>query len=231
MSVTPCNARSKAWAWTSPTKTSPSSRRSNRNGRRNRPETNRKPRHGRRPSNRPRSPCRRSASHGTSWIRRSWRWPRTASPPGIPNSRGTSSWATRHGMSRPAATSRTGSSARPPPTRHCATSSTPSCETTTGRARKPRSRTVRRHPSQAGRRRQRSRNPRRPKPSRRDPQQQTQPRTNAPKPDGKAQKPKPIRSKKALLERFKTRLNENLAEQKNHMPPTQNRDRTPRKGR
>lgn len=40
-------------------------------------------------------------------------------------------------------------------------------------------------------------------------------------------KPKPIRSKKALLERFKTRLNENLAEQKNHMPPTQNRDRTP----
>ncbi|KAB6788238.1 PcfB family protein, partial [Bifidobacterium longum] len=45
------------------------------------------------------------------------------------------------------------------------------------------------------------------------------------------QKPKPIRSKKALLERFKTRLNENLAEQKNHMPPTQNRDRTPRKGR
>ena len=38
-------------------------------------------------------------------------------------------------------------------------------------------------------------------------------------------------AKKALLERFKTRLNENLAEQKNHMPPTQNRDRTPRKGR
>lgn len=64
-----------------------------------------------------------------------------------------------------------------------------------------------------------------------DPQQQTQPRTNAPKPDGKEQKPKSIRSKKALLERFKTRLNENLAEQKNHMPPTQNRDRTPRKGR
>ena len=64
-----------------------------------------------------------------------------------------------------------------------------------------------------------------------DPQQQTQPRTNAPKPDGKEQKPKPIRSKKALLERFKTRLNENLTEQKNHMPPTQNRDRTPRKGR
>ena len=64
-----------------------------------------------------------------------------------------------------------------------------------------------------------------------DPQQQTQHRTNAPKPDGKEQKPKPIRSKKALLERFKTRLNENLTEQKNHMPPTQNRDRTPRKGR
>ena len=47
----------------------------------------------------------------------------------------------------------------------------------------------------------------------------------------KEQKPKPIRSKKALLERFKTRLNENLTEQKNHMTPTQNRDRTPRKGR
>ncbi|KAB6798180.1 DUF3801 domain-containing protein [Bifidobacterium longum] len=61
--------------------------------------------------------------------------------------------------------------------------------------------------------------------------QQTPERTNAPKPAGKEQKPKPIRSKKALLERFKTRLNENLAEQKNHMPPTQNRDRTPRKGR
>lgn len=64
-----------------------------------------------------------------------------------------------------------------------------------------------------------------------DPQQQTQARTNDPKPAGKERKPKPIRSKKALLERFKTRLNENLAEQKNHMPPTQNRDRTPRKGR
>ena len=62
-----------------------------------------------------------------------------------------------------------------------------------------------------------------------DPQQQTQARTNGPKPAGKEQKP--IRSKKALLERFKTRLNESLAEQKNHMPPTQNRDRTPRKGR
>ena len=61
--------------------------------------------------------------------------------------------------------------------------------------------------------------------------QQTQARADNPRPAGKEQKPKPIRSKKALLERFKTRLNENLAEQKNHMPPTQNRDRTPRKGR
>lgn len=61
--------------------------------------------------------------------------------------------------------------------------------------------------------------------------QQTQARADNPRPDGKEQKPKPIRSKKALLERFKTRLNENLAEQKNHMPPIQNRDRTPRKGR
>ena len=61
--------------------------------------------------------------------------------------------------------------------------------------------------------------------------QQTQARTNVPKPAGKERKPKPIRSKKALLERFKTRLNENLAERKNHMPPAQNRDRTPRKGR
>ena len=60
--------------------------------------------------------------------------------------------------------------------------------------------------------------------------QQTQARADNPRPAGK-RKPKPIRSKKALLERFKTRLNENLAEQKNHMPPTQNRDRTPRKGR
>lgn len=59
--------------------------------------------------------------------------------------------------------------------------------------------------------------------------QQTQARADNPKPAGKERKP--IRSKKALLERFKTRLNENLAEQKNHMPPTQNRDRTPRKGR
>ena len=62
-------------------------------------------------------------------------------------------------------------------------------------------------------------------------QQQTQARADNPRPAGKERKPKPIRSKKALLERFKTRLNENLAEQKNHMPPTQNRDRTPRKGR
>lgn len=61
--------------------------------------------------------------------------------------------------------------------------------------------------------------------------QQIQARADNPRPAGKAQKPKPIRSKKALLERFKTRLNENLAEQKNHMPPTQNRNRTPRKGR
>ena len=62
-------------------------------------------------------------------------------------------------------------------------------------------------------------------------QQQTQTGTTGPKPAVKERKPKPIRSKKTLLERFKTRLNENLAEQKNHMPPTQNRDRTPRKGR
>lgn len=61
--------------------------------------------------------------------------------------------------------------------------------------------------------------------------QQTQTRAGNPSPAGKERKPKPIRSKKALLERFKIRLNENLAEQKNHMPPTQNRDRTPRKGR
>lgn len=61
--------------------------------------------------------------------------------------------------------------------------------------------------------------------------QQTQARADNPRPAGKERKPKPIRSKKALLERFKTRLNENLAEQKSHMPPTQNRDRTPRKGR
>lgn len=61
--------------------------------------------------------------------------------------------------------------------------------------------------------------------------QQTQTKADNPAPAGKERKPKPIRSKKALLERFKTRLNENLAEQKNHMPPTQNRDRTPRKGR
>lgn len=46
--------------------------------------------------------------------------------------------------------------------------------------------------------------------------QQTQARADNPMPAGKERKPKPIRSKKALLERFKTRLNENLAEQKNH---------------
>lgn len=61
--------------------------------------------------------------------------------------------------------------------------------------------------------------------------QQTQTRAGNPRPAGKERKPKPIRSKRALLERFKTRLNENLAERKNHMPPAQNRDRTPRKGR
>ena len=53
--------------------------------------------------------------------------------------------------------SRTGSSARPPPTRACATSSTPSCATTTGRARKPRSRHAGRRPSRTGRSRHRSR--------------------------------------------------------------------------
>ena len=141
MSATPCNARSKAWAWTSPTTTSPSSRR-------NRPETSQNPRRGRPRPNRPRSPCRRSASPGTSWTRRSWRWPRTASPPATPNSHGTSSWATQHATSRPAATSRTGSSARPPPTRACAT--------TTGRARKPRSGHASRRPSRTGTRTGRS---------------------------------------------------------------------------
>ena len=175
-------------------------------------------------------PMRPSASHGTSWIRRSWRWPRTASPPGIPNSRGTSSWATRHGMSRPAATSRTGSSARPPPTRHCATSSTPSCETTTAGRANPGAEPcadTRAKPGDAGNGAgtHAGRNPVE-GPATADASQNQWPQAT-----GKAQKPKPIRSKKALLERFKTRLNENLAEQKNHMPPTQNRDRTPRKGR
>ena len=76
-----------------------------------------------------------------------------------------------------------------------------------------------------------NRNPHRTKARTPATRQQTQARADNPRPAGKEQKPKPIRSKKALLERFKTRLNENLAEQKNHMPPTQNRDRTPRKGR
>lgn len=43
--------------------------------------------------------------------------------------------------------------------------------------------------------------------------------------------PKPIQSRKTLLDRFKTKLNENLAEQKNNKTPAPNRDRTPRKGR
>lgn len=228
MSATQCNARSKAWAWTSPTTTSPSSRR-------NRPETSQNPRRGRRPSNRPRSPCRRSASPGTSWIRRSWRWPRTASPPGIPNSHGTSSWATQHATSRPAATSRTGSSARPPPTRACATSSTPSCATTYGQGAQTQEQT-RRQTTEPNREKPAPEPESEPEPApdeARTPatRQQTQARADNPRPAGKERKPKPIRSKKALLERFKTRLNENLAEQKNHMPPTQNRDRTPRKGR
>lgn len=154
---------------------------------------------------------------------------------GIPNSHGTSSWATQHATSRPAATSRTGSSARPPPTRACATSSTPSCATTTGRARKPRSRHAGRRPSRTGRSRHRSRkanrNPRRTKPGHRPRDSRRRPGQTIPGRPARSRKPKPIRSKKALLERFKTRLNENLAEQKNHMPPTQNRDRTPRKGR
>lgn len=51
-------------------------------------------------------------------------------------------------------------------TRACATSSIPSCATTTGRARKTRNRPAGRRPSQAGRRRHRNRNPRRTKPGR-----------------------------------------------------------------
>lgn len=43
--------------------------------------------------------------------------------------------------------------------------------------------------------------------------------------------PKPIRSRKTLLDRFKTKLNENLAERNNNKPPARDRDRTPRKGR
>ena len=57
--------------------------------------------------------------------------------------------------------------ARPPPTRACATSSTPSCATTTGRARKTRNRHAGRRPSQAGRCRQRSRKANRTKPGHR----------------------------------------------------------------
>ena len=63
------------------------------------------------------------------------------------------------------------------------------------------------------------------------PEQEPQAKTAGRRPAGEEGKPKPIRSKKTLLERFKTRLNENLATQKNHQAPTQNRDRTPRKGR
>lgn len=63
------------------------------------------------------------------------------------------------------------------------------------------------------------------------PTRQAQAKTTTRKPENKEEKPKPIRSKKALLDRFKTKLNENLAEQKNHQAPKQNRDRTPRKGR
>ncbi len=119
-------------------------------------------------------------------------------------------------------------------TRACATSSTPSCATTTGRARKPRSRHAGRRPSRTGRRdieagkRTGTRTGRSPDTGHAtaDTGQSRQSQAGR-----QRAKPKPIRSKKALLERFKTRLNENLAEQKNHMPPTQNRDRTPRKGR
>lgn len=137
----------------------------------------------------------------------------------------------RHGTSRPAATSRTGSSARPPPTDIA--------------------RRARHHPADdygQGAQTQEQTRGRTAEPSRETPA------TGAGKPAGthgrnpvegpatadaaqnqrsqagrQEQKPKPIRSKKALLERFKTRLNENLTEQKNHMPPTQNRDRTPRR--
>ena len=117
-------------------------------------------------------------------------------------------------------------------TRHCATSSTPSCATTTDRRANPGADPRADGRAKSGDAGNGAGNQPEPTPDEtqsKDPQQQTQHRTNAPKPDGKEQKPKPIRSKKALLERFKTRLNENLTEQKNHMPPTQNRDRTPRK--
>ena len=61
-----------------------------------------------------------------------------------------------------------------------------------------------------------------------DPQQQTQARTNGPKrPAKRGSRSDPIEEGAART--LQTRLNENLAEQKNHMPPTQNRDRTPRK--
>jgi hypothetical protein len=53
----------------------------------------------------------------------------------------------------------------------------------------------------------------------------------APGPKGGTGGPKPIRSKKALLARFKTRLNENLAKQKASPMPSPSRDLTPRKGR
>ena len=53
----------------------------------------------------------------------------------------------------------------------------------------------------------------------------------APGPKGGTGGPKPIRSKKALLARFKTRLNENLAKQKASPMPSPSRDRTPHKGR
>ncbi len=56
-------------------------------------------------------------------------------------------------------------------------------------------------------------------------------RTIDPKPEGGTGGPKPIRSKKALLARFKTRLNENLAKQKASPMPSPSRDRTPHKGR
>ena len=91
--------------------------------------------------------------------------------PAIPNSHGQAHG--RHNMptSRPAATSRTGVIGKAAATRACATSSTPSCATTTGRARKPRSRHAGRRPSRTGRSRHRSRkanrNPRRTKPGHR----------------------------------------------------------------
>lgn len=70
-----------------------------------------------------------------------------------------------------------------------------------------------------------------PTPEQETPSRTPQARATVRRPAGEEGKPKPIRSKKTLLERFKTRLNENLATQKNHQAPTQSRDRTPRKGR